>query len=173
MPQLSVFYPPIPTVDLMKVEDILRAEDIFCTSFPDEDPYSVSLHYLRAEMHGVGTWIVLDRNVFSGIVELAKGQPATHEHQRIAAAVMAFAQCGDINFEPTLAVHEGAESQVGGDAEHDWAMFLAADNVHPSSFADIALGRSSRLDIKLAPALGHAMSITPQPPPEFSFPPLS
>jgi hypothetical protein len=169
MPQLSVFYPPIPTADLMQIEDVLRAGDIFCTSFPDEDPYSVALHYSRAEMDGVGAWIVLDRNVFSRVVDLAKGSPAKGEQQKIAAAVRAFAQCGDINFLPTLAVYEGEASQAASDAANDWAMFLAADNLDPWNFASIALGKSSHLSTKLAPVPDDAILIASQPTPEFSF----
>src|ERR1700680_867550 len=67
---------------------------------------------------------------------------------------MAFAQCADMTIEPTLAVHEGVATQVENHANQDLAMFFAADNLHPSEFADITLGRSPKLRSKLHPAEG-------------------
>ena len=142
---------PIPIGDLKAIEGIVRGQDMFCTSFPDQDVYSITLYHAQAEMYGTHAWMVLDRNVFARIVELAKGCSATLDH-RIAAAVMVFARCAKIDFEPTLAVHEGVATQSENDSLHDLAMFRAAANVHPSEFAEIALTRSSRLLGKLLPA---------------------
>ena len=80
---------PIPVADLTAIEAILRKQDVFCTSFPDEDAYSVALYRLQAAVYGVATWMVLDRNAFARIVDLANGRSAGPDHQ-IAAAIMAF-----------------------------------------------------------------------------------
>jgi hypothetical protein len=115
MDHFSIFDLPIPIWDLRAIEAVLRGQDMFCTSFPDEDAYSVALYYSQAETYGADAWMILDRNVFARIVELANGRPAALEHQ-IAAAVIAFAQCAGINFAPApdLAFSDGRRN--GGSA---------------------------------------------------------
>jgi hypothetical protein len=168
MEHLSVFDPRIPIADLRLIEDVLRDQNILCTSFPDEDVYSVAFYDSQAEMYGIRVCVMLDRNVFARIVELANGCSAMPDH-RIAAAVMASGQIANMTFEPALAVYEGVATQAENVAPHDLAMFQAADNVHPSEFADIALARSSRLRSKLVPADGAIESIPAQRIREYSF----
>jgi hypothetical protein len=99
--------------------------------------------------------MLLDRNLFARTVELARGSEAAPDH-RTAAAVMAFAQCVDIELEPALAVIEGLASQTEGHTTHELALFFAANNLHPSEFADVALGRSRRLRSGPLPVDGKA-----------------
>jgi hypothetical protein len=47
--------------------------------------------------------------------------------------------------EPALAVIEGDSSQLADRTAQDLALFYAADNMHPSNFADLAAGRARRL----------------------------
>jgi hypothetical protein len=147
---------------------VLRGQDILRTSFPDADVYSVALYYRQAEADGTRAWMLLDRNVFARIVELAKGRPATPDH-RVAAAVMAFGQCADMAFEPALAVYEGVATAAQNDAPGDLALFRAADNVHPSEFADIALGKCSRLHTNIVPAKVEPKLISTLPIQQYSF----
>ncbi len=45
MERLLVFEPPIPMRDLIAIEGILRKKQLFCTSFGEEDPYSLAFYY--------------------------------------------------------------------------------------------------------------------------------
>ena len=166
--RLSIFDLPIPFDDMRAIEVILRQEDLFCTSCPDLDVYSVGFYHSQAELHNVGATIVLDRNVCARVVELAEGRPATHDN-RIAAAVMAFGQCANIKFEPALAVYEGIATKAKNGASQELALFRTADNMHPSNFADIALGKSSCIIIEPSPAKVHPEVISPQRLREYSY----
>lgn len=72
------------------------------------------------------------------------GQPVD-VHQRMAAAVIAFAQCLDIQIDPSIAFHELAPTQGNNVAHDELARFRVADNLHPSHWIDLALGRRDRL----------------------------
>lgn len=154
MESLFVFRPPISASDLESIESMLRTEQVFCTSFPDRDAYSLVLYYGEAEIHQTRARILVDRNIFARIVALAAGTKASPDH-RIAAAVMAFAQCADIEIEPALAAMEGAATQAKKQALHDLGLFYAADNLNPSEYADIALGRIQKVRTRPPPFQSH------------------
>ncbi len=173
MDQLWAYDLPFPATDLKAIEGLLRGQGVFCTSFPSGDVYSLAFYYQLADLYGTSASIVLDRNVFSRVVDLASGRPAGSDH-RIAAAVMAFGQCADMIFQPGLAVHEGLASQPKDVAAHDLALFHAADNLDPSEFVDIALSKTSRLKSRLDPEKPDDRSISTQSPHLFSlmYPPV-
>jgi hypothetical protein len=123
---------------------MLRAEGPFRSSFPEEDMYSIDLYHIQAEMHGSEFRLLLDRNIFARVVALAKGATATETH-RIPAAIMAFAQCAGIDIDASIALYEGIATQDKNTANEDLMHFRRADHAHPSTFADIALGRASQL----------------------------
>jgi hypothetical protein len=135
---------PISVSDIRDIEQMLRAEAPLCTSFSHKDVYSIALYHEQFSIHGTGVKMLVDRNVFARVVALAKGATAKQDH-RMAAAIMAFAQCAGIDIEPNLALYEGVASQDESPATGDLALFRAADNLHPLEFANIALGRVSTL----------------------------
>jgi hypothetical protein len=147
---LTVVGLPIPIADLKQIETMLCVEAPFCTSFPEEDVYSIKLYLEQSALHDTTVCMMIDRNVFARVVDLASGARAKQEH-RIPAAIMAFAQCARVEIEPNLALYEGVATQAVNRASHDLAMFRAADNHNPSEFADIALGRSTKLHGSLTP----------------------
>ncbi|MGA1999226.1 MAG: hypothetical protein ABSG52_04485 [Terriglobales bacterium] len=150
MEHITVVHLPISMSDMDGIQAMLRAEGPFCTSFPDRDVYSAALYHQESAVHGSRVRMLVDRNIFGRIVALANGTSAKQAH-RIPAAIMAFAQCAGIDFEPNLALYEGLATQAKNNAVRDLAMFRAADNLHPSEMADIALGRSLKLRSCLSP----------------------
>lgn len=146
---LIVIDPQIPYDDWAHLETILRKESPFCAFTPYEDIYSILLYHKESASCGTQFSMLMDRNVFGRVVDLAKGREASQEHI-LPAAVMAFAQCAGINLEPNLAVMEGMDSRAQPEYEAlDIAFFRAADNLHAREFADIALGRARKLRTKL------------------------
>ena len=89
---------PIPPEDLAQIQGMLRSENPFCSSFPDEPLYSVMLYQQHKHLHGTETRMLLDRNIYARLLRLAKGHPASGDY-RIPAAVMGFAQCAGILLE--------------------------------------------------------------------------
>lgn len=160
---------PISVSDLNNIEDMLRMEGVFCTSFPDQDPYSAALYRQQSAVHGARVRMLIDRNVLARVVALARGDLAKEEH-RIPAAVMAFAQCAGIAVEPDVALYECMASRPENRAADDSAEFRAAVGLDASEFAGVALGRSLRLGDRLCSGPEEsALTQLVQPPWQYSF----
>lgn len=86
------------------------------------------------------TVLLPDRNVTSRFARIAKGAEAD-EQMRLVAAIMAFAQCLEIQIEPSVAFHELAYTQGNASANEELAWFRASDNGKPQRWIDYALGR--------------------------------
>ena len=160
---------PIPPEDLAQIQGMLRSENPFCSSFPDEPLYSVMLYHQQKHLHGTETRMLLDRNIYARLLRLAKGHPASDDY-RIPAAVMGFAQWAGILLEPNMAIYEGCSTQQGEEPARDIAFFRAFDNLHPSILVDIALGRTKQLSapLNMQPVMEELRSIG-QPLRDFSI----
>jgi hypothetical protein len=145
-----LFMPPdFPVDDLYEAAEILLDASIFV---PGYVPPEVGLYEPRGflyEMHALEleTVVLPDRNVASRLAQVIQGKPITGDHQRrVAAAMMAFAQCLDIQIEPSIAFHELASVQGNDVALKELAWFRAADNPpRPHDWLDVAIGRSERM----------------------------
>lgn len=135
---------PIDAEDLAQIEGMLAHERPFCSSFSQEPLYSVLLYHKQRSIHETESRMLLDRNVYSRLVGLARGRPVSAEH-RIPAAILAFAQLADIGLEPSLALSEGRPQQTITEVTEELALFRALDNLHPSILVDFALGRLGAL----------------------------
>lgn len=149
-----------PVEDLYEVAEILLDANIFV---PGYVPPEVGLYEPKGflyEMHALDleTVVLPDRNVASRLAQVIQGKPVTEDHQRrVAAAMMAFSQCLDIQIEPSIAFHELASVQGNVVALKELAWFRAADNPpRPHDWLDVALGRYERMpecmDAKVLPA---------------------
>lgn len=142
----EAFYVPIDPSDLSKVAQMLRAADVFTPTFhaPETDIYDPTVYLEQKYRFKTETVLRLDRNVLTRILALARGKPPTNAH-RLAAAVLAFAQCAQIEIEPNLALYEVAHHDGNATAGSELALFRRADHVHPGYWAEIALGREDCL----------------------------
>ncbi len=136
---------------------MLAAENAICSAYTPVrfDAYNCFGFLEQKARYGVETCFIIDRNIFTRIVSLARGEPVcrkTREAEkayRIAAGALAFFQCCDALVEPCMPLleHAGRDNQESADEE--LRLFRVADNIAPQNFADIALGRSDHLDLSL------------------------
>jgi hypothetical protein len=137
------YWVPIAPSDLTQIADLLRARDVFTPTFSaaETDRYDPMVYRHQAERFATSTRLLVDRNLLSRWVGLVNGV-APQEAHRLAAGVMAFAQCAHIDIEPNIALYEVAHL-LGLDAARDeLATFRFADHTHPGYWAEVALGQA-------------------------------
>ena len=94
------------------------------------------------------TIIVLpDLNIVTRIAAIAEGraQFPLDKPSQLAANLMAFCQCMDINFNPSIALHELAYCEGNDIANRKLAWFRAADQAQALAWVSISRGRSQSL----------------------------
>lgn len=150
------FYPtPIPVDELRSIQQMLATENAICSAFTPArfDAYNCFGFLEQKARHGVETCFIIDRNIFTRIISLARGEPVSKKTKeaenayRIAAGALAFFQCCDALVEPCMPLLEQSSHDNAASADEELRLFRMADNIAPQNFADIALGRSDRLDL--------------------------
>jgi len=132
--------------DLLAVANLLRPYDLFTPTFAAKvDLYDPAIYLREAEEHATTTKLLVDRNLLTRWISLVHGVPVTSDH-RIAAGVLAFAQCTNMVVDPTLAIYELADRQGSDSARKELFTFRVADETHPGYWAEIALGRKNRIE---------------------------
>lgn len=92
------------------------------------------------------TILVPDRNVVSRMAQLARGRRVEmHQQVRTAAGLLAFAQCLDIEIDPSVAFHELAHTAGNEAAWDELGWFRSADNARVHDVMDVALGRTDQV----------------------------
>ena len=136
------YWLPIDPGDLPRVAELLRGADVFTPTFaaPEVDLYDPTVYRRELVHHATTTELRIDRNVLTRVLGLLDGSSPTEQH-RLAAGILAFAQCAKIQVEPNLALYEVAHLQGHDAAVAELSAFRVADDVHPGWWADIALGR--------------------------------
>lgn len=132
---------PLSLEDIEALQDLLRESNCFVPSFVGADAYSVETYIGEYARKQTETTLLFDRNLYSQVVALAKGSHAT-DKSRIAAAVMAFASCANVQIEPNLALYEGSASGARRAWKYDLGVFHRADAIHPKNWAALALGHA-------------------------------
>ena len=112
------------------------------------DPYLIETYIAQYAVDRTRTTFLIDRNIYSQVLGLAKGAVVT-EKTRYAAGIMAFAHCSTAQIEPALAIYEGAASGARKGWRNDLALFHAVDSISPVNWAALALGVASRFDRKV------------------------
>jgi len=142
------YHSPLPPADITALQELLRESNSFVPSFVDADVYSVETYIVQYATARTETTFLFDRNLYSQVVALAKGSQAT-TNSRVAAAIMAFASCANAHIEPSLALYEGSASGARRAWKHDLGVFHKADEIHPTNWAALALGRVERFDRRI------------------------
>lgn len=140
-----IYHNPLPPGDVAVLQDLLRKSNCFVASFVGADAYSVETYIVQYARHQTETTFLFDRNLYSQVIALSKGKPAT-EKARLAAATMAFASCANAQIEPNLALYEGSASGARQAWKRDLEVFHRADDIHPVNWAALALGYAERFD---------------------------
>lgn len=138
--------PDFPYVDLINVGSILKSEQLLVPGYvpPPVGVYSPESYLFEARLQGFEFWILPDRNLVSRIARVGMGERIGPD-RRAAAALMAFAQCLNVNFDPSIAFHELAHRKGNQVAHEELQSFRAADEARPQEWIDVALERSKRL----------------------------
>jgi hypothetical protein len=155
MDQLEVheYWLPIDWSDARAAIAPLRMRDVLTPAFYHgaDDLYDPLLYRNEEASLGTRTTIILDRNVFTRVVAIARGEPCRDDH-RLAASIMVLSQASNIILEPSHALYEVAYSQGQSVAEQEYAIFRNADNAPLQEWASLALGRTDRACLGSSPA---------------------
>ena len=160
METLIIHRLPLDASDVAALAAMLRGRDVFTPSFittAGADVYNPLTYAQQRVTSGTETVLVADRNIFSRWLALLNGTVAGPEH-RVVAAVMAFAQCAGVMIEPNIALYEVAATAGSNAANEELRQFRIADNLEPSYWAEVALGRASRLSFTQQ---GDTLSVKP------------
>lgn len=101
------------------------------------------------QIERIATILVPDRNIASRMARVAtqRDYPRDHPVTQVAIQAMAFAQAMNIDIDPGIAFHELAHRD-GNDAAHDeltWFRTADRGNAHP--WIDLALGRTTEVNL--------------------------
>lgn len=135
-----------PLADLQQIASMLEQADVFVPGYipPDIGMYHLMGYFYGSMMDKVSLVMLPDRNIVSRLAKATTGCEAD-DQLRLAAAVLAFAHCLDIQIEPSIAYHELAPAQGNAAAYEELARFRLADKSHPNAWIDLALGRSDSI----------------------------
>lgn len=145
--EITIILPPdFPGQDLMEIASRLEQADILV---PGYTPGMAGLykieHYLYETRIEETSFIVLpDRNLSSRMAQLSKGESVDERRQR-AAELMAFCQCLNLNYEPSVSYHELAYRHGNDVASEELRWYRAADVARPLEWVNLAMGRTQRL----------------------------
>jgi hypothetical protein len=139
---------PIDERALKELESLLTSVDVFTATFQHLGPAIFRAEtYIRESLdYRTKCVFMVDRNLFTRLLSLGRGERATQAH-RVAAAVLAFAQTTESLIEPNMALYELAATADTRTARMELVEFRRLDNSHPQLFADVALGRRDSLDL--------------------------
>jgi hypothetical protein len=143
-----MYHNPLGPDKANELQNLLRQGNCFVPSFATEDPYAIETYVVQYATHQTNVVFLLDRNIYSQVLSLAKGA-VVNEKTRFAAGIMAFASCANATIEPGLALYEGAASGARGGWRRDLSLLRGADNINPINWASLALGVFDRFTRKL------------------------
>ncbi|WP_186197577.1 hypothetical protein [Burkholderia gladioli] len=146
-----------PMQGVMDIGDHLQRIDVLVADYPDpnSEVYFAGQYLVAARLHETQTILLPDRNVVSRMAQAAKGLPLD-EHGRNAAAILAFAQCLNIQIEPSIAFHEVAFNEGNPAALDELGWFKVADNGNPHEWVAAGLGQVSEI-----PSVGTPPAVEP------------
>lgn len=144
-----------PVQAVMDIGDHLQQIDVLVADYadPNSEVYFAGQYLVVGRRNGIRTILLPDRNVVSRMAQAAKGQ-FLDVHERNAAAILAFAQCLDIQIEPSVAFHEMAFKEGNQAALDELGWFRVADNGDPHEWVAAGLGQSDRIStVGIPPAV--------------------
>src|SRR6266404_6700825 len=144
---IETYYFPLSMEDEGEIRRMLAARAVFAPSFApqdDEDVYDPLVYRRESFRHETKTIMLADRNIVTRWLAALSGKPASTE-DRLAAAVMVFAQSANILVEPNLALYEAAVADGSQAANNELRLFRIADNLDIKHWTDLATGRIQKL----------------------------
>lgn len=143
------FDPDFPLDDVQRIAaDLMDHGGVVPGFVPAErgvlDPLAVEYGKLMGET----TVVLPDRNLVSRIAAIAEGRARFpfDKPSQLAADLIAFCQCMDLNFDPSIAFHELAHVEGNEVANRELAWFRAADEAQAPRWVDVSRGRAQDLE---------------------------
>lgn len=136
--------------DYKRITQLLLEADPFVISPSNiKEKYKVDQYRLASLRGDIELKALLDNNIFTRILSLARGERLAGEEQsqrvaHIACAAMCFYIMGGFDIEVNFPMYERAFNN-SGDAASDMHYFRIADNLHPQVYANVALGKTDRI----------------------------
>lgn len=149
-----------PYLDLMQIAKQLKRADVFVPGYRPAEAglYNPECFLFEHRVLQIEHCILPDRNLVSRMAQVARGERLdTHRH--CAAALMAYAQCLNIQFDPSIAFHELAHNEGNEAALTELRWFRSADSARPQHWVDLAVGRIDRLPVEPAPPILETMDL--------------
>lgn len=135
-----------PYKDLLLVGRMLEQANVLVPGFTPSQfgIYQPDGYLFEKRLYDVDFYLLPDRNLVSRMARVAMGGPVDAPC-RTAACLMAFAQCLNLNFEPSIAFHELAHRHGNEIAREELRWFRVADQARPLDWIAIATGRKKRI----------------------------
>jgi hypothetical protein len=133
------------------IQKIIKDNDMLVgAGIQQEAIYNAATYLLFNAKHSSEVRVLLDRNILTRLVNIAKGRnikPDDSQYKLVSAAMAFFIFCEAI-IEPSMAIYEYGFLRDHFQAIDDLAYFRIADHIHPQRYADIALGRAVFIEEK-------------------------
>jgi len=145
----------IDPTDLQRIEKMIRDSDTITTILPVNlfDRYFLGDYVNETEVENNKFFALLDRNIYTDIVEVAKsdGTKPPSSQQKVACALLAFLQLAEVTIEPNHAINEYIDSDLEyhQEAVNDLRLFRAVDNLNPQILIELALDRRIKISANM------------------------
>ncbi len=153
------FPPDFPLQAVIEIADELMADGGIVPGFVPADRGVFDVMAIEySKLMGEATLILPDRNLISRIAAIAEGRARypLDPTAQLAANLMAFCQCMNLNFEPVVAFHELAHKEGNEDANRELSWFRAADQPQALAWVAVSRGTAQRLgDLRPAAVTDH------------------
>lgn len=144
-----------PLDDMIQIASDLMADGGIVAGYIPPERGMLDLLVMKySELMGETTVILPDRNLISRMAAIAENRaryPLDKTNQ-LAADLMAYCQCMNINFDPAIAFHELAHRVGNVKANRELLWFRASDNAQALAWVNLSRGRVETLGL-LQPAL--------------------
>jgi hypothetical protein len=145
---MKVIHFNIDPMDLQSIEKMVRNSNAITTiwSVDEFDRYRLGAYVKETEIEGSRFFAMLDHNMFSRIIGIAKnrGRKPLSSQQKVACALLAFLQLAEVAIEPNHATYEIMDS-CDDDAIDKLSLFRAFNNLDPQILIELALGRRDEI----------------------------
>lgn len=156
------FPPDFPMDDMIQIASDLMADSGIVAGYIPAERGMLDLMVMKySELMGERTIILPDRNLISRMAAIAEGRARypLDKPSQLAADLMAYCQCMDLNFDPAIAFHELAHKEGNEEANRELAWFHASDDAQALAWVDISRGRARTLGLlSHAPLTSHDLA---------------
>jgi hypothetical protein len=156
------FPPDFPMDDMTQIASDLMADGGIVAGYIPAERGMLDLMVMKySELMGEKTVILPDRNLISRMAAIAEGRARypLDKTTQLAADLMAYCQCMDLNFDPAIAFHELAHKEGNDEANRELSWFRASDDARALAWVDISRGRTETLGLlSPAPLTSHGLA---------------